>query len=207
MKKIVCIILSIIMVMGLVACGTTPTQEPTEKETISTQIPNTEPPATEPVTEEIPIDSTEIEIEINTALTGTIETTPTESLDMVFTYTVYTPNENADGLNEEVIETNVVNPESVLAELQKRNVLPEDVVVNSCSIDDGLVNIDFNQAFADVVCSTGTSGELMVVGSVVNTYLSAFGTDSLYFTVDGEVFESGHTVYDFVMSYYLSEDA
>lgn len=207
MKKIVCIILSIIMVMGLVACGTTPTQEPTEKETISTQIPNTEPPATEPVTEEIPIDSTEIEIEINTALTGTIETTPTESLDMVFTYTVYTPNENADGLNEEVIETNVVNPESVLAELQKRNVLPEDVVVNSCSIDDGLVNIDFNQAFADVICSTGTSGELMVVGSVVNTYLSAFGADSIYFTVDGEILESGHTIYDFVMSYFLLEDA
>lgn len=207
MKKIVCIILSIIMIMGLVACGTTPTQAPTEKETIPTQTPNTEPPATEPVTEEIPIDSTEIEIEINTALTGTIETTPTESLDMVFTYTVYTPNENADGFIEEVIETNVVNPESVLAELQKRNVLPEDVVVNSCSIDDGLVNIDFNQAFADVVCATGTSGELMVVGSVVNTYLSAFGTDSLYFTVDGEVLESGHTVYDFVMSYYLSEDA
>lgn len=194
------------MVIGLIACGTVPAQEPTEKETIPTQTLNIEPPATEPVTEEIPIDSTEIEIEINTALTGTIETAPTDPLDMVFTYTVYTPNENADGFIEEIIETNVVNSESVLVELQKRNVLPEDVVVNSCSIDDGCVNIDFNQAFADVVCSLGTSGELMIVGSVVNTYLSAFGTDSLYFTVDGEVLESGHTVYDFVMSYFLSED-
>lgn len=207
MKKILCVLLSIVMAVGLIACRATPTQEPTEKENIPTQTPATEPPTTDPVAEEIPIDSTEIEIEIDTALTGTIETAPTEALGMVFTYTVYTPNENADGFIEEVIETNVVNPESVLTELQKRNVLPEDVVVNSCSIDDGHVNIDFNRAFADVVCSTGTSGELMIVGSVVNTYLSAFGTDSLYFTVDGEVLESGHTVYDFVMSYFLSEDA
>lgn len=206
MKKIVCIILSIIMVMGLVACGTTPTQESTEKETIPTQTPATEPPTTDPVSEEIPIDSTEIEIEINTALTGTIETTPTESLDMVFTYTVYTPNENADGFIEEVIETNVVNPESILAELQKRNVLPEDVVVNSCSNDEGHITIDFNQAFADVVCSMGTSGELMIVGSVVNTYLSALGADSIYFTVNGEILESGHTIYDFVMTQYILEN-
>ena len=202
MKKILCILLSLLMVTGLAACGAMPVQEPTEKETISTQTPTTEPPITEPVTEEVPIEPTEIEIEINTELTETIETVSTEPLDMVFTYTVYIPNENADGFSEEVIETNVVNPESVLAELKKRNVLPEDVVVNSCSIDDGLVNIDFNQAFADVVCSMGTSGELMVVGSVVNTYLSAFGTDSLYFTVDGEILESGHTIYDFVMSYH-----
>ena len=196
MKKILCIVLSIIMAMALVACGNTPTQEPTEKETTPIQTPVTELPTTEPVTEE-PTESIEIETE---ASTGPVEEKPAETLDMVFTYTVYTPNENADGFNEEVVEVNEINPESVLAELQKRNVLPEDVVVNSCSNDEGHVTIDFNQAFADVVCSMGTSGEFVIVGSVVNTYLSALGADSIYFTVDGEILESGHTIYDFVMT-------
>ena len=119
---------------------------------------------------------------------------------------LYLGNENADGFIEEVIEVNEVNPVSILWELKQRNPVLENVEINHCSFDDGFLTIDFNRAFADVVCSMGTSGELMIVGSVVNTYLSALHTDSMYFTVEGEILESGHTVYDFVMSYFSLEN-
>ena len=116
-----------------------------------------------------------------------------------FTYTVYVPNDNADGFDEISVSTAEISPEAVLAELKRQNVLPEAVVINSFSRDDALITVDFNQAFADIVCSMGTSGELMIVGSVVNTFLNAFHAETLSFTVDGGVLESGHTIYDFPM--------
>ena len=39
----------------------------------------------------------------------------------------------------------------------------------------------------------------MVVGSVVNTFLDAFQAESVYFTVDGQILESGHVIYDFAI--------
>jgi len=63
------------------------------------------------------------------------------------------------------------------------------------------LNIDFNRSFADLICSMGTAGELMITGSVVNTFLSAFQAESVYFTVDGEILESGHVIYDFPLTF------
>lgn len=191
MKKIACVLLMGCFLFCFVACAAP--HKPASTEPVSTQI-STEPPPVVP-TEEF----NEVPEETNLSETESIEETTST---MVFSYTVYIPNDNADGFVEEIVEVHEVSPDSVLTELKNRNVLPDDVEVNYCSIDDGFVTIDFNQSFADAVCSTGTSGELMLVGSVVNTYLSAFGADSIYFTVDGNMLESGHTIYDFVMSYF-----
>ena len=74
--------------------------------------------------------------------------------------------------------------------------------MNSFAVEDGLITVDFNRSFADVVCSMGTSGELMIVGSVVNTFLDAFRAESVAFTVDGQILESGHTIYDFALTFF-----
>lgn len=213
MKKILCLLLVVCMTTSLIACdnaanqteqpATLPTEEVVE-------------PIKGPSVEEVPVqgeENSETAADVETLVVedssnSTAETEFAEDVlsglvtNMTFTYTVYSPNENADGFIEEVVEVNEVNPVSILWELKQRNPVLENVEINYCSLDDEFFTIDFNQAFADVVCSMGTSGELMVVGSVVNTYLSALHIDSMYFTVEGEVLESGHTVYDFVMSYF-----
>ena len=125
---------------------------------------------------------------------------PTAS--QTLSYSLYIPNDNADGFDVETIHTENISEKAVLTELQKRNILPDTVSMNSFNIDDGLITIDFNQAFSDVLCSMGTSGELMIVGSVVNTFLDAFQAESVYFTVNGQILESGHTIYDFAMSFF-----
>ena len=51
----------------------------------------------------------------------------------------------------------------------------------------------------------GTSGELMVTGTVVNTLIDAFDVEYVSFTVDGEIFESGHVIYDFPMGFVFVE--
>ncbi len=153
------------------------------------------PAATDPTTP--PVITTEPAVETE----APTETTPAPLLS----YQIFLPNENADGFNEETVATNQITADSVLSELQARNVLPDTVIINAFGSEGSQLNIDFNQAFADLVCSMGTSGEMMIVGSVVNTYLSAFQAQSVYFTVDGKILESGHVIYDFPIGYYPVE--
>ena len=49
----------------------------------------------------------------------------------------------------------------------------------------------------------GTAGERMMVGSVVNTFLTAFDkVDKVSILVSGQIFESGHVVYDEPMEFF-----
>ena len=125
-----------------------------------------------------------------------------ESVFQLLSYSIYFPNANADGFEVEIIRTDDISAETVLTELIYRNILPDTVAINSFKMDNRMITIDFNQAFADVVCSMGTSGEFLIIGSIVNTFLDAFQAESVYFTVDGQVLESGHTIYDFAMTYF-----
>ena len=193
MKKILCALLVCVILVSMVACNKAPTkQEPvgnsneTNQPTVTTSIEKDE---TEP-TEETPSVSAE---------------DPTESIPQLLSYSIYVPNENANGFIVGTISTEEISEETVLAELKKYNVLTEDVSINSFHIENNLITIDFNQAFADIVCSMGISGEMMVFGSVVNTFLDAFQAESVYFTVDGQILESGHAIYDFAMSFFTVE--
>ena len=49
-----------------------------------------------------------------------------------------------------------------------------------------------------------TSGEYVILGSVVNTFLTAYDADAIIITVDGEVLETGHSVYDQPLTLYQS---
>ena len=126
----------------------------------------------------------------------------TATVPQLISYAVYVPNDNADGFHVITASGETVSAETVLAELKKQNVLPEAISLNSFHLENGLITMDLNQAFADIICSMGTSGELMIVGSVVNTFLEAFQAESVSFTVDGEILESGHTIYDFPLSFF-----
>lgn len=187
MKKILCVLLVGIMLIGLAACDQSPA---TTQSTDNLNVEN-QPTVTSSAENE------KDETEISEGLTEE----PIESISQLLSYSIYVPNDNADGFVVETVSTEDISAETVLTELKRRNVLPDTVSINSFNIDNGLITIDFNQAFANVVCSMGTSGELMIVGSVVNTFLDAFQAESVYFTVDGEMLESGHTIYDFAMHF------
>lgn len=188
MKKILCELLVGIMLIGLVACSKSPTTTPSDDNQNLTN----------PSLFTTPIENENPETEISEVTTEE----PMESSSQLLAYSIYLPNETVDGFVVETISTEDISAESVLTELKNRKVLPDEVSINSFKIDNGLITIDFNQAFANLVCSMGTSGELMIVGSVVNTFLDAFEAESVYFTVDGQILESGHVIYDFAMNFF-----
>ncbi len=124
---------------------------------------------------------------------------PTEA--PLLSFTLYYGDDHAENFLSREVQVPEIRADVVIAQLISAGVLTDGVAVNSLSKTGDLLTVDFNQAFGSLVCSMGTSGERIIVGSVVNTFLNAFQAASLRFTVDGEILESGHVIYDFPLDF------
>ncbi len=177
MKKCIVFLLGILLLTGCTGKPASPTEAPPAQ---------TEPASTAPVTEpEATLQETELET-----------TAPNVPLN------VFIPNENADGFETMPTVIDSTDGEVILQMLIENSMLNEDIRLNSLTLEGRQLNLDFNQAFADQLCSYGTAGERMLMGCIVNTYLSVFDADSVYITVDGQIVESGHVIYDFPLGYF-----
>ncbi len=125
-------------------------------------------------------------------------TDETQTVETV-TITIHTP----EGL--ETFETEELTMDFLLKKLIELKVLNEDVDVNSYYFEGDTLYIDFNEAFGTQICSYGTYGEMLVVCCTVNTLVENYDVTYVVFTVEGEVLESGHVVYDFPLQYHEIE--
>lgn len=112
------------------------------------------------------------------------------------TIIVYLGNDNADGFIEEEGKMKELNEILILQLLIEKDALPENIEINEFKQEGKTLTIDFNQAFADYVSATGTAGEYIAMGSVVNTYLDAYDAESILITVNGNAVETGHNIYE-----------
>lgn len=115
--------------------------------------------------------------------------------------TIYHGNENADGFETTEFEVEEMNMNVLVEKLIEVGVLNEDVFITSMRIDGENLILNFGPAFADQLNTMGTSGERMMMGSVVNTFLTAFDAGTVSVRVDGQILESGHVVYDEPMGF------
>ena len=128
---------------------------------------------------------------------------PTEApTTATVTFFLYTPNENVDGFEKREVTLGTLDAQAILELLIAEDVLNENVALNSVELQNDQLLLDFNSAYFDQLVTYGTSGELMMMGSVVNTYLDAYDAQSVVITADGEIMESGHVVYDFPLEFY-----
>ena len=165
-----------LLLCALLLCGCTPEAQPTE--------PVTEP--TEPTEE-------------STVQMATVPPTQPE----VLTITIYHGNANADGFETTEFEVEQMNVDILMEKLIEVGALNEDVVLASMQFKDGGLVLNFNDAFLDQLNTMGTSGERMMVGSVVNTFLTAFNkVDKVSILVGGQIVESGHVIYDEPMGFF-----
>ena len=135
-----------------------------------------------------------------------------------FMVTLYLPNDNADGFDT-VEETVEASPQGIVDALIAHGVLPEGVTVDAFeTMSDGVetqegdvvsyevgelsITLDLSEEFLPAVTGTGTAGETMVMGSLVNTMLAAYNARTLTLTCGGEVVETGHAVYDEPMTFF-----
>jgi len=62
--------------------------------------------------------------------------------------------------------------------------------------------LDMNAAFAEALSRTGTLGEALLMGCLVNTILTYFELDSITVTAEGQVLQTGHETYDYPLTFY-----
>lgn len=112
---------------------------------------------------------------------------------------VYVCNDDATAFVAESVKIDELTPENIVKVLIEKSVLSSDVQALKCDKQtvDGVesLEIDFNEAFGAYVCSMGTTGEYYTIGSVVNTFLDAYGCKKIKITVEGNTLESGHAEY------------
>lgn len=138
--------------------------------------------------------------EMTTEPEVTEETTP--STEAPLPLNIFVPDENAENFNTIPTIIDVLDADLILEMLIANSMLAEGIELNSAELVDTQLNLDFNQAFLDQLLTCGTAGERMLMGCVVNTYLSVYDAETVYITVNGEIMESGHVVYDFPMEFF-----
>lgn len=126
---------------------------------------------------------------------------PETSNELPFEFVLYIPNEALDGFDEIEAEINILSANDVIKKLIDAGVLNENITVNTECYENENLKIDLNTAFQDQILTLGSTGERYLIGSIVNTFLSAYDAETVTITVDGETLESGHVIYDFPMEF------
>lgn len=112
---------------------------------------------------------------------------------------LYVSNDDATEFVSEGVKIDELTPENIVNALIQKSALSSDIQVLKCEEQtvDGVesLDVDFNEAFGAYVCSMGTTGEYYTIGSVVNTFLDAYGCEKVKITVEGNTLETGHAEY------------
>lgn len=133
-----------------------------------------------------------------------IVTAPTEIIAPGYTLTLYSPNEDATGFIYCSWELPELSPSALCDAFIEAGVLQEGVTFHSIQVEGSQVHLDVNADFGRQIGSYGTAGEYMIMGSVVNTLLGAYNAETVLITMDGQILESGHAVYDFPLEFYAN---
>ena len=156
--------------------------------------------------------------------TAPVQGEPEPSAAPSVTITVYTGDETAEHFLTQDVSAAALDENSVFAALKSAGVMPDDVeLLDGAGYDfdmdavrhgrlspvffgSALTNFGVEPFLADFLRLSppplGTSGEYIAVGCLVNTYLTAFGADTVSITVNGAPLESGHNVYDMPLEFY-----
>ena len=115
---------------------------------------------------------------------------------------VYLPDEFAENLLSTEVEIQPAAADDPLAyaaelirTLVENHALPEGSEILSMELGDP-VKIDMNKSFGEGMMSTGTTGEMLYLGALVNTMLTYAEAEHVLLTVEGAPLETGHNIYD-----------
>jgi hypothetical protein len=121
---------------------------------------------------------------------------------------VYSSDDQAQHFVVNYASIDELTADNVLAALVNAGVVNEGVEVQDFKGGDSKsITLDLNAAFQKQLAALGTSGEYMLMGSLVNTFLSAFGAESITITVGGKTIETGHNVYSEPLTVYADNVA
>ena len=202
MKKILSLLFCLALGFSLCACGeqTPPptTPEPDDVAAPILPVPEDSPEPVPEVSAE-PSAAPEASEEPSAAPEASEEPSAAPGISV----TLYKGDDNAEFVVPVECEIAEQSPQAIVDKLFELGVFGSAVTANSFTVDNSnVIHLDMGQDFAAQIFSSGTAGEHIMVGSLVNSFISVFEADAVLITVDGKPFESGHAVYDYALSFF-----
>ena len=123
---------------------------------------------------------------------------------------IFYGNEDGDRILSEVIEMESVTAAKVMQQLVKKEVVSAEAKVLGITkqTQDGKIRLKLNMSkeFGEFVSTMGSSGEYIIVGSLVNTFLRVYDADDVLILIEGETFETGPQTYETYLQYFQNEN-
>ena len=86
--------------------------------------------------------------------------------------------------------------------LIEQKVIPEGTRVRNFKSAGGILTLDLSKEFEEQAQSMGTTGEYVLVGSLVNTFLTTYEATGMDLTTEGRDLVTGHNIYDYTLEFY-----
>lgn len=134
-----------------------------------------------------------------------VETPPTQTaaVGVDTSCKVYFPNDAASDLRADTVQitgaeadVTVAYAQAIVDQLIAHDALPKDSKVLAISKDGSALSLDMDEAFLAGLRQSGSTGESMYLGSLVNTFLENFNCETVRVTVEGKSFSTAHADYD-----------
>lgn len=114
--------------------------------------------------------------------------------------TIYYGNGASQELNTEITKMDELSAENLIDALGRHNIVSLGTKVNSFVEQDidgvKTLSLDLSKTFREYLRTMAKEGENVILSSVAATFLEAYDADSIMITVDGDVIETEHAVYE-----------
>lgn len=202
MKKILSLLFCLALIFSLCACGE---ETPPPTTPVPDQVAAPVLPVPEDSPEPVPETSAEPEAapEVSEEPSAAPEVSKEPSAAPGISVTLYKGDDNAEFVVPVECEIAEQSPQAIADKLVELGVFSGPVTANSFTVDNSnVIHLDMGQDFATQIFSSGTAGEHIMVGSLVNSFISVYEADAVLITVEGSTFESGHAIYDYALSFF-----
>lgn len=104
---------------------------------------------------------------------------------------VYYIDENGKSAGKEV---EIEDENDIWTALQSAGILTEQCKLLKFEVDESekKIDLDFNRDLGEYIRRMGTTGEVEIIGCIVNTYLDAYECEKIRLTEEGQEFSTGH---------------
>ncbi|WP_077612980.1 GerMN domain-containing protein [Clostridium sp. Marseille-P2415] len=118
---------------------------------------------------------------------GASDKVPDPNAEPMEIISVYSQNDDATGLNQAMDAVDELTADALVDKLIEYGVLTEGTKVLKFDMADGTGTLDLSQ-----VPNSGSTGDLLMLTAVGNTFIENFELDKLKLLVNGKNFSSGH---------------
>lgn len=129
------------------------------------------------------------------------EVTETTGANMV-TVTYYRKDDFANRLVKDTAKIEKLTAQNLINLLVEHEMLPEGVRVLNYQLENGIITLNVSAEFGEAMKGLGSTGEYLMIGSLVNTFLDVYDAEGMDLTSAGRHLESGHDIYDYILKFY-----